>query len=303
MPSTVRSTSAAAALIVLFAVLAAWTGELLAPAVFAALDWMPYDLWHTYRSPVPPSPSIILITRDAAGEARFGTGTWDYALFARAITALGRAGAAVVGLDVQVGGTSPPGRGGAASDAMLIEATRGVGRMVYPVTVQPAAETTAHESPTVSMPAHRSWPDVPQTTLSRLPEVILTGGPRASLAQHAAGLGHVMISADKDGVVRRVPLYVHVDDRAIPAFSMALLTSFLHVSPEQIVMKAGHSITFRDARFPDGRVRRLSIPVDGHGRMLISYTGREARRRFSPYPFSTSGRRLRMVNRKSFGRG
>jgi DNA-binding NtrC family response regulator/CHASE2 domain-containing sensor protein len=90
----------------------------------AALDWSLYDRWLRARPPVPDTPSLVVIARDPVSEARFGSGAWDRAVIARVVGALGRAGAAVVGLDVPLGTPSAPGRGGAASDALLVQAAQ-----------------------------------------------------------------------------------------------------------------------------------------------------------------------------------
>jgi DNA-binding NtrC family response regulator len=91
-----------------------------------ALDWSVYDTWLRARVAVADTPTLVIVARDAASEARFGAGTWDRAVLARVIGALGRSGAAVVGLDVPLGAPSAPGRGGAASDALLVQAAQSV---------------------------------------------------------------------------------------------------------------------------------------------------------------------------------
>ena len=85
-----------------------------------------YDRWLRSRSPVADTPRLVIVARDAASEARFGAGPWDRAVLARVVTALGRGGAAVVGLDVPRDTPSAPGRGGAASDALLAQAAQAV---------------------------------------------------------------------------------------------------------------------------------------------------------------------------------
>ena len=113
-----------------------------------ALDWSVYDRWLRSRAPVADTPRLIVIARDAASEARFGGGAWDRAVLARVVTALGRGGAAVVGLDVALGTPSAPGRGGAASDALLAQAAQTVDviSIVSPATPRSAvpAERVGH---------------------------------------------------------------------------------------------------------------------------------------------------------------
>jgi transcriptional regulator with PAS, ATPase and Fis domain len=104
----------------------------LAPATFTALDWSAYDTWLRHRTPVPVSSSLILVTRDQASETKFGTGHWDRAVLARVITAAHESGAVAIGLDHRIAQPSQAQLGGAASDALLLEATRTAGPVVYP---------------------------------------------------------------------------------------------------------------------------------------------------------------------------
>jgi DNA-binding NtrC family response regulator/CHASE2 domain-containing sensor protein len=147
----------------------------------SALEWTLQDRWT--RRPAPASPALLVVTRDAAAEARFGRGAWDRAVLARAITALSRAGATAIGVDLAAGTPSAPGRGGAASDALLSQAIGEAGNVVFAVG---------------------------------------PGQPPSPLAQHARGVGHTVAVPDADGVVRRVPLLVRVQGEVIPALAVAL---------------------------------------------------------------------------------
>jgi len=104
----------------------------IAPATFTALDWTAYDTWLRHRAPVPASSSLILIMRDQASEAKLGTGQWDRALLARFVTAAHENGAIAIGLDHRIAQPSQAQLGGAASDALLLEATKAAGQVVYP---------------------------------------------------------------------------------------------------------------------------------------------------------------------------
>jgi transcriptional regulator with PAS, ATPase and Fis domain len=116
----------------LVATLLALTLSALAPTTLTVLDWSVYDIWLRHRGPVPVSPSLLLVTRDQASETKFGTGQWDRAILARVITEAREAGAIAIGLDHRLGHASPAQLGGAASDALLLEATKAAGPVVYP---------------------------------------------------------------------------------------------------------------------------------------------------------------------------
>ena len=104
----------------------------IAPATFTALDWTAYDTWLRYRAPIPISASLLLVTRDQASETQFGTGQWDRAVLARFITAAHESEAVAIGLDHRIAQPSQAQLGGAASDALLLEATKAAGHVVYP---------------------------------------------------------------------------------------------------------------------------------------------------------------------------
>ena len=102
----------------------------LAGGSVTALEWSAYDRWLRARAPAPVSPALLVVARDPASEARFGAGAWDRSVLARVITSLARAGAVAIGADLPLGAASPPGRGGAGSDALLGQATADAGNVV-----------------------------------------------------------------------------------------------------------------------------------------------------------------------------
>src|SRR5882762_10153956 len=102
----------------------------LASTTFTALDWTAYDFWLTDRAPIPVSPSLLIVTRDPDSDEEFGTGPWDRAIFARLLTSAHESGALAIGLDHRLDHASPAQLGGAASDALLLEAISTAGPIV-----------------------------------------------------------------------------------------------------------------------------------------------------------------------------
>src|SRR3989442_7209502 len=224
-------TLASAAVIGLGAALAAmgvWAGS--GPAI-AGLEWRTCD--GGLGGPAPRSPELVVVARDAASEARFGSGSWDRAVLSRLITSLSRAGAAVVGVDVQIGRPSTPGRGGASSDALLSQATALAESVVFPLALEITDGARRDSTAPPVLTTHRSWP-----TLSRELGAIVEARPLAAplpgLAEYAAGVGHTLALPDPDGVVRRAPLLVRVGDRAVPALGVALAAAFRKTGLDRI---------------------------------------------------------------------
>ncbi|MBX3331915.1 MAG: sigma 54-interacting transcriptional regulator [Nitrospira sp.] len=95
-----------------------------APSTFTALDYSVYDTWLSHYTTAKLNPSLTIVARDAASEERFGKGPWDRSILAQLIVTIHEAGAAVIGVDHRLDHASPAQRGGAASDALLLEALR-----------------------------------------------------------------------------------------------------------------------------------------------------------------------------------
>jgi DNA-binding NtrC family response regulator len=202
-------TVALAAVIALVATALAAGAALFDGAAVAAFEWSVYKRLAA-RQPSGQPP--IAVVRDPASESRFGQGVWDRAVLARLVTGLSQAGAAVIGLEASLDQPSAPGRGGAASDVLLSQAVAHAENVVLAITLEPAP---------ASLPA---------------------------LAQHANGVGHTLTVTDLDGVVRRVPLFVRVGERQVPAYGLALAAAL-------------------------AKVDTARIPVDRHGQVLVATEG------------------------------
>jgi transcriptional regulator with PAS, ATPase and Fis domain len=189
-----------AAVISLAAVSIAWSVWWFAPSAFSTLERGWYDAWLKNRRPLEASPRLLVVVRDAESEQVFGSGLWDRAVIARAVSALQEAGARAIGIDIPLNRPSPPSQGGAASDALLLEAVRSAGSVVYP---EP----------------EYSFLDIqhPPTFFSQD-----TGeSPPA----------HMIATEDPDRIVRRIPLFVEAGPRRIPAFAVELAAKFRSLEP------------------------------------------------------------------------
>lgn len=126
-----RSVWRQAAAIGLIATMVALALTAVIPSLFVNADWLAYDAWLKLRAVGPASPSLLIVTRDQASEAKLGNGQWDRAILARTVTEIHDAGASAIGVDHRLGHVSPAHLGGAASDAMLLEATKTAGHVVF----------------------------------------------------------------------------------------------------------------------------------------------------------------------------
>ncbi len=114
----------------LLAALLAQTFLTLAPATFTALDWTVYDTWLRSRSTVSISSSLAIVARDQSNDERFGP-VLDRAVLSELLSAAHEAGAVVIGLDHRLDHASPAQLGGAASDALLMDAVHTATPVVF----------------------------------------------------------------------------------------------------------------------------------------------------------------------------
>jgi len=113
-----------------------------APATFTALDWTSYDTWLRHRTLIATSPSLTIVLRDPAADERFGTGPIDRSILAQLLNAAHESGAAAIGFDHRLDHASPAQLGGAASDALLVEAVHNAGPVVFPYDTDSALDAS-----------------------------------------------------------------------------------------------------------------------------------------------------------------
>jgi transcriptional regulator with PAS, ATPase and Fis domain len=114
-----------------------WT---LAPVTFTALDWALYDSWLRVRAPIAISEALTIVVRDPDSVERFGA-VLDRAVLAQVITAVREAGASAIGIDHRLDHARSASLGGAASDALLVEALLAAGPVVFVHDPETALET------------------------------------------------------------------------------------------------------------------------------------------------------------------
>jgi phosphoserine phosphatase RsbU/P len=91
-----------------------------------------------------------------------------------------------------------------------------------------------------------------------------------ALATSSRGLGFINLNPDLDGVLRRVSLLVRYRGAFYPSLAFRAVCDRLKVSPENIVVEPGESITLRLPN--DLAARSIVIPIDENGNMLIDFS-------------------------------
>ena len=102
------------------------------------------------------------------------------------------------------------------------------------------------------------------------------------LAIAARGLGYLSSTADRDGILRRLPLVVRYNGAFYPSLAFRVVCDYLQVPPANILVMPGRQLVLRGAQRPGtGSPHDIVIPIDRQGRMIINYIG--AWERFTHY--------------------
>ena len=158
--------------------------------------------------PAAGGPGVVIVDIDRAALARFGPWPWPRTRMAELVSAAAAGQPAVLALDILFAG---PDRFSADGDAALAQALSAV-----PSVLGFVLETA------------NSGQDLPATPiLSRVP-VAMPGlwrangviGPIPVLANVAQGLGALVVAADPDGPIRRVPLMVMAGNVVRPGLAV-----------------------------------------------------------------------------------
>jgi len=154
-------------------------------------DFTLYDLFSSMVQR-PAAADIILIAVDEHSMAALGRWPWPRRLHAELINKLSRGGAKGIGLDILF---AEPSFASPEDDVLLADAIKRNGRVVLPLGSESAQAGTSLK-------------------LTR---------PLPMLAQAAAGLGHVDVELDSDGLVRHAFLKAGPGRADLPAFSLEML--------------------------------------------------------------------------------
>ncbi len=226
-------------------------------------------------SPAVRVAQVVVVDIDRDSLQAIGPWPWRRGLIARMIDVASTRGAAAVAVDVVFAGPDQRSPGSVArrlaeetGEAALREAAGrledGDRRLVAAMTDRPVALATLLD-PDGAVP-----PEGPPVLLRgqpRLPEIWSAPGaqgPLPELADSAAGLGVASLSADLDGVVRRVPVLTRAAGRFAPGLAAeaarlaAGATGYLLTGPEPVLAIGDNRIVL-----PDDGMLRLSAQAQG----------------------------------------
>ncbi|MDD5771908.1 MAG: sigma 54-interacting transcriptional regulator [bacterium] len=115
-------------------------------------------------------------------------------------------------------------------------------------------------------------------TINSIPESFWFSGNGSllndDLAKAAKGIGHISTGNEeneKNDVFRKAALLIDIDGNLFPSVNLLLACDYLQVPKDKIIVKPGHSIILPEAKYPDGKIMDLVIPINDKGEMWINY--------------------------------
>jgi adenylate cyclase len=265
---------------------------------FRTLELKLLDEHFRLRGRRAPSVPVVVVGIDDASLEKIGRWPWPRATLGQLISALSKAGARVIGLDVILAEPERAPDQRLAEDLLRRFEALGVGKggesaQRFERELRDLKErgdpdrglATAIESSPLVMAAYFSLErgeqgKDPSTPLPKFGFIRMKGQgqsllllsaatkltePLPVLAASAQKLGHVNILPDADGTVRRETLAVAYRNRFYPSLALQTARLALGVPDDQLVLDLGGAV----------QVGPVVIPTDVEGRMLLNFAGPE----------------------------
>jgi serine phosphatase RsbU (regulator of sigma subunit) len=164
-------------------------------------------------------------------------------------------------------------------DQPLIQATRDTGMVYYGLRFESLVDDSVKKMDVAGAkdsqkPVAANWP----VTVGDGPDTLLLGTKPQftypALSSAAQGGGFLNLTADPDGILRRLPLLVRYQGTYIPSLSLRVVCDYLGIPLENIRVKPGKSIRLNGVRTDEGTIgNHIVIPIDKHGNMILNDTG------------------------------
>lgn len=262
-----KSSGAAAIAAIVWSLLAALLVYFL-PHIGEGLNHKFYDWKMALAEPPEPHSKIVHVDVDDEAIKQFGLWPWDRAMSAKLVQRLTELGAKVIVFDVLYTAKGRSQEGDQAFFQAIKQSGNVVSACVMGLSANQAEKLEVDQDRTRADELYdASWiMSVPQT-LHLLKVVSLRNSslPLPEIIKDSRAIGHICATPDKDGVYRKIPLLVKLEDRYVPSLSLATIRIFLGLPVDNItVSNKGELQIENDAQL-------IRIPLDSQGMMLVNW--------------------------------
>jgi adenylate cyclase len=244
-------TASGIGLAVFSAAMALHASGLLTVAELKSLDYR----FKQYAEPAKADKSLVLVAVDEASLAAFGRWPWPRDRFGYVVHYLRTAGAKAVVFDILF---LEPDERDQEFDAVFAEEVRAAANVFFPFLLQ------RDPSPALSAPLLTKATIPVDSQLERLASAANPYQgmklPIPPLAEAARGLGHITLTPDPDGTMRRLAPLVPTAQGAVPQLAMAVAR---HVLRAERAAVESHTLRLGPTTVP--LTREGDIVLDWHG--------------------------------------
>jgi DNA-binding NtrC family response regulator/CHASE2 domain-containing sensor protein len=235
--------------------------------LFQAWELKALDARFQVRGSIETNSNIIMIDADDTSAQQLGRWPWSRSLHTQMISFLSKENPGAIVYDILF--SQPV---DATEDLALVQATKSSGKLIYPfaVSLADSDKAIAKVALTEYFPENQFKETSSTNDYLSIESVIL---PLPELVQFSRGLGHIAANRDRDGVIRRVPLFVRHEGSLMPSLALQATLTWLNVSPQQVEIDDS-GVLLKQASLP-GNQGQVDIhsPVDSNGQMIINYAG------------------------------
>jgi adenylate cyclase len=266
--------------------------RLMAPAATELLDLKALDYRYTVRGEIAPGDEVVIVGIDEKSLSEVGRWPWPRTRLAALIDRLNEGGAAVIGLDIILDqpdttvdmGTleatvaAAPDLDAKAllnilgpeieADSLLAGAFRRAEGVVLGHFFELGSEPSVLEPGVVARVPELSVSATGRATPESVSAVVVARAAHLSapaLLDAAAASGHTNVLPDPDGINRRLPLIVRVEDRLSPSLSLSVLQRYRGGEPATVALAPGEVAAIR--------MGDSVLPADSGGQLWVNYYG------------------------------
>lgn len=241
--------------------------------LFETFDHRLLDLRFRLRGERVAAEKIVIVGIDDATVRGYGAWPLPRDSYALLFTALSEAGARAIGVDLQF----PSDRNqDSVSNALLAHVSATNENLVHSIWFY--SDAGSRRASTLSPAARETLDRHGAVETAHAAEAAGAAVPFDDLATSARRFGHITVAVDRDGTIRRVPLFVRHADRIYPALAVALYGVEQGTVGGPSIQSVGRGIR---AHWPGGA--RIFAPVDRQGMTAIDFAGDAA-----AFPFAHS---------------
>jgi class 3 adenylate cyclase/CHASE2 domain-containing sensor protein len=238
------------------------------PGPFRTLNSRVYDLKLALFAKPDLSPVVVHVDVDDQAIRKYGQWPWDRQLTARMVERLTELGAKAIVFDIMYTSQGRTTEGDAALFSSVAESGRVVSALGLIETDSWAHKTDEpYELNRVDAVYRRGWRlnVPPEFTLVNVKSPRDSCLPLLPIIHGSRHLGHINSTPDRDGIHRRIPLLVKMEDRVIPSLSLASLVAYWDAKPDHIELSPQGWIQISH------QLGTCKIPVDYQGNLLINW--------------------------------